>query len=510
MLPFKSFLSEAISTSSLDKANFLITKYLKRMTAQPLFAYPGVEEYKSAGSIGFGVRFFVPKKGYSFRFNWRQASIVGLANLASITFWNGHEPKPYLIQFQKDVSLVKALPLLVDIIKTGKVSKGSFYTQPDGIPLDESYSLQESYLTEATFGMEEIYDGVVNMIQDPNFTKGKIHSLYKSAGFKIFDELERRYSDIIVKEGIKYVWQGKPKDIKRMLADRQSVLDAIGVVVATVTRGASLETYKSNPTVDALTADMPRLTFEEQLKDLENLLKLTVSGASNALFVAGKGGVGKTHTTEKVLNQMGLRDGKGYFKNTGSASAAGIYSLLFKYKNDIIFFDDSDDALGDTEARNIFKAATDTKKIRKLVWNKMGKNIVDPDEMTDDEILDAGMIPRYFEFTGKIIFISNLPLQKLDPDGAIRTRAFVVNIDPTEMEIYDFMDRIVDQMPLSEGLTLDLKSRRHVVDLLRKSGSKEPANLRKLSRGLNVAAGAIAAGVEVNDEELHRLIMRYA
>jgi hypothetical protein len=237
---------------------------------------------------------------------------------------------------------------------------------------------------------------------------------------------------------------------------------------------------------------------------------MTVSGASNALFVAGRGGVGKTYTTEKILGQMGLTDGKGYFKNTGSASAAGIYSLLFKYKNDIVFFDDSDDALGDQEARNIFKAATDTKKIRKLVWNKMGKNIVDPDEMTDDEILDAGLIPRFFEFTGKIIFISNLPLQKLDPDGALRTRAFVVNIDPTIMEIYDFMDKIVDKIPLEEGLQLDLKARKHVVELLRKSTSKQAPSLRKLSRGLNMAAGAIAAGVTVSDEELRRMIQTYA
>jgi len=219
---------------------------------------------------------------------------------------------------------------------------------------------------------------------------------------------------------------------------------------------------------------------------------------------------GKTHTTENVLHQMGLSDGNGYFKNTGSASAAGLYSLLFKYKNSIVFFDDSDDALGDQEARNLLKAATDTKKIRKLVWNKMGKNIVDPDEMTDDEILDAGLIPRYFFFTGKIIFISNLPLNKLDPDGALRTRAFIIDINPTDVEIYDFMDKIVGDMELEGGLVLDLKQRRHIVDLLRKGKSKQSANLRKLSRGLAIAGGALSAGVNIADNELSRLIESYA
>jgi hypothetical protein len=205
-----------------------------------------------------------------------------------------------------------------------------------------------------------------------------------------------------------------------------------------------------------------------------------------------------------------LRDGAGYFKNTGSASAAGLYSLLFRYKDKIIFFDDSDDALGDQEARNLLKAATDTKKIRKLVWNKMGKNVADPDDMTDEEILDAGLIPRYFEFTGKVIFISNLPLNKLDPDGALRTRAFIINIDPTEAEIYDFMDKIVGKITLEDGLQLDDKARKHVVDLLRKGKSKQSANLRKLSRGLNMSAGAIASGVEISDAELSRMIESYA
>lgn len=507
---FKNFLVEGFAPASLDKAHFIINKYLKKKTALQMFRYPGIEEFMNKTGKWYGLRFFIPKKKASFRLNWRQIAKMGFSNLESITYWNGIDPKPYEITFTKEVSLVKVLPMLAEIIKGNAVGGNILYTFPDDVPLNESYSPGQEMLVESRFEMPEIFDGVLGLIQEPNFAKGKVFSLYKSAGFKVFDELERRYPNLIQKQGTKYTWVGKAKDIAKIKKERDAVLEAIGVVSATVSKGSSNEKYKGNPEVDAMEADMERLSFEEQLKDLENLVKLTISGAANALFVAGRGGVGKTFTTEKVMHSMGLQDGKGYFKNTGSASAAGVYSLLFKYKNDIIFFDDSDDALNDTEARNIFKAATDTKKIRKLVWNKMGKNIVDPDEMTDDEILDAGLIPRFFEFTGKIIFISNLPLQKLDPDGALRTRAFVINIDPTIMEIYDFMDKIVDRIPLEDGLSLDLKARKHVVELLRKSTSKQVPSLRKLSRGLNMAAGAIAAGVTVSDEELRRMIQSYA
>jgi hypothetical protein len=509
MLSFKSHLTEGVSPANLTKVSFIVLKYLKKKTGLQLFQYPGVEEFKSSKGFGFGIRYYFPKKNYSLRFNWRNAATVGLVNLHSISFWNGREPVPYVLTFEEGVSIVKVLPTIAEFIMKGKIAKNLF-TLPDGVPLNESFSGDIDVITEASFEMTDVFDGVVDLIQNPNFKKGQVFSRFKSPGFKVFDELEMRFPTLITKEGTRYVFTGKAKDVAKIQKSRDEVLKAIGAVEGKVSRGAAKETYKYAPEVAAIENDMERLTFEEQLKDLENLTKLTIAGASNALFIAGKGGVGKTHTTEKILADMGLVDGKNYFKNTGSASAAGIYSLLFRYKNDVILFDDSDDAFSDQEARNIFKAATDTKKIRKLVWNKMSKNLVDPDEMADDDILAAGLLPRYFEFTGKIIVISNLPLNKLDPDGALRTRGYIINIDPTEMEIYDFMEKIVDKMPLEDGLSLDSKGRKHVVSLLRKGGSTQAPNLRKLSRGLNMAAGAIAAGVSVNDKDLARMIAAYS
>lgn len=515
-LSFTKYISEAISTSSADKAAFLIAKYLKKKTGLTFFRYPGIEEFRNAKGKGFGLRFYTNRKNISVRFNWTATSNVGMVALQGIHFWTGRSDVPYYLFFDETVSLVKTLPmvgqLLKDIVDQSNIELGKVYTMPDDVPLNESVSRGFIELNEAKGGMdvEAIVDGILDMIAIPNFTKGKVYGAYKSSGMKIFDQMEMMYPDLIVKAGTKYSWGGSPKDLQRIKKDKEKLLSAVGSVSGTISKGAATETYAPAGNIAEIEQSRERLSFEKQLLDLENLLKLTINGAANAIFVSGKGGVGKTHTTEKILASMGLRDGNGYFKNTGSASAAGLYALLFRYKNSIVFFDDSDDALGDQEARNLLKAATDTKKIRKLVWNKMGRNVADPDDMTDEEILDAGLIPRYFEFTGKIIFISNLNLDKLDPDGALRTRAFIVNIDPTEMEIYDFMDKIVSEITLEDGLSLDLKSRKHVVDLLRKGKSKQSANLRKLSRGLNMSAGAIAAGVEVSDSDLQRMIETYA
>jgi hypothetical protein len=359
--------------------------------------------------------------------------------------------------------------------------------------------------------MPEIFDGVLDLIQEPNFTKGKIHGRYKGAGVKIFDELERRYPELIAKQGTAYAWWGKARDISAMKKQRDDVLKAIGAETATVTRGNAKEDYpEQDAQADKLEDQRERLTYEQQQKDLVNLVKWMVSGATNAIFVAGRGGVGKTVPVMRTLAGMGYVDGKNMFVNKGSISASGLYSLLYRYQNELVVFDDSDAVFGDQEGRNVLKAATDTQKFRKLVWSKRGASVMNPDDYTKDEILDAGAVPQWFEFTGRIVFISNLKMDKLDPDGALRTRGYMITIDPTDQELFDFMKIIAPDTELEEGLTLDLKSRLHVADLIAKTTSKEPPSLRMLVRGLNTYASAIKSGSSLTDAEMARMISTYA
>jgi hypothetical protein len=515
MLEFKEYITEELSTGSLEKSSFIILKYLRKATGiSKMFVNQGLEKFKNSNGAGYGVRFYAPgKKIESWRFNWKAVGSANTNNLSSIDLWNGTTQGPnYHISFDTDVSLVQILPQLADMIKAGKVKTGSFVTYPNDVPLNESLEDGDEVeeLNEAV-NPEDAFDSVVSLISSPGFTKHKVYKVWKYLGTKIFNEIEARNPMLIVKDGRQYNWTGSDKDVTKLLSQRADILSAIGTTRGTVRAGSSKETYSHNAQLDELEASRDRLAYDKQLADLENLIKMTVSGASNALFIAGRGGIGKTFTVEKVLKELGLSDGNGYFKNTGTASAAGIYSLLFKNQNGVILFDDSDDALKDQEARNIFKAATDTKKIRKLVWNKMGKNIVEPDEYEDpQELIDANLLPRYFNFTGKIIFISNLKMDKLDPDGAIRTRAFMIEIDPTETEIYDFMETIVDKVKLDGDLDLDSSTRKKVVDMLRKGKSKQSANLRKLSRALNMMAGTLKSGVSVSEGELTRMIETYA
>lgn len=513
-MQFKDYITEELATGSLEKAGNVILKYLRKKTGiKSMFANLGLEQYKNSNGAGYGLRYYAPgKKIESIRFNWISVGGANSQNLSSIDMWNGSTSGPtYHISFDRDVSLVQVLPQIADMIKSGKVKTGKFISYPTDISLKEDLNAEDLNLITEAVDPDDAYDNVVSLVSSPGFTKQKVFKVWKSVGIKIFDEMEAQNPAIIKKVGRQYIWKGSKKDEKKLLSQKSNILSAIGATSGTIRGGSAKETYSHNSQLDELEADREKLTYEKQLSDLENLIKMTASGASNALFIAGRGGIGKTFTVEKVLNEIGLSDGNGYFKNTGTASAAGIYSLLFKYQNEIVLFDDSDDALKDQEARNMFKAATDTKKVRKLVWNKMGKNVVEPDEYEDpQELIDDGKIPRFFEFTGKIIFISNLKMDKLDPDGAIRTRAFMIEIDPTDVEIYDFMETIVDKIKLDGDLNLDSAARKKTVDLLRKGKSKQTANLRKLSRALNMQAGTLKSGVNISDGDLTRMIETYA
>jgi hypothetical protein len=478
-----ALLAEAINTAQLDTVSKLISTYLSRKVGVPFFHYPEVEHYKNAKETGFGVRFFFGLK--SIRFNWKDASINSAA-LKSIDVWVGKGPAiDYHIEFDTQISLVKTLPIVAEFLQNPKLGVFEYNTET---ALHEfiTDSGETSFLAESVSMIRESddpqYDQVISLFK--NGSPVEIQNL-KGASYQIYLAIRKAYPEYFEKSGRAVVFNG---DTGFFVKNQAAVSEKIGRVKARVTKGAAVETYvPSNPKVEEIEQNEDRVKYEIQLRDLSDLTHLVATGASNALFVAGRGGIGKTHTVEEALSGMGLQDGQGYFKNTGTASPVGIYILLYENRNGIILFDDADGALADQDGRNLIKAATDTKKVRKLAWTKKSSTFVDPADYNEDDP-EPGTYPKYFDFKGRVIFISNLPINKLDPDGALRTRALMIDINPTDMELVDFMKKLAPTFPLAEGMQLSVKERLEVVDLFVNAKSKSGLSLRKLERGLNIRA----------------------
>ena len=133
----------------------------------------------------------------------------------------------------------------------------------------------------------------------------------------------------------------------------------------------------------------------------------------------------------------------------GYSTAKGLYRTLFENNGMVIVFDDCDSILKDDVAKNLLKGALDSYSKRYISWNA---------DMRDEDL------PRSFEFTGSIVFVSNMNLEKIDQ--AIRTRSLVVDLSMTEaqklerMEVIANTDEFLPEIsPVSKSLALEfLKS----------------------------------------------------
>jgi hypothetical protein len=87
----------------------------------------------------------------------------------------------------------------------------------------------------------------------------------------------------------------------------------------------------------------------------------------------------------------------------GSASAIGLYKVLYEYSdaNSVIVFDDCDSILFDDVSLNLLKGALDSGKSRKISW------------LSESRVLKQEDIPNSFQFKGSVIFITNLKFDQV-------------------------------------------------------------------------------------------------
>jgi len=466
-----------------------IASYIGNQIGSSLTRIPGLESFSNSSHKGVGARYVEDGSLRCIRFNWPSASDAGkLTRISSIDVFNGKSRDPSFTIKTDGISILQALPVVIELLQRPSLGKHTAFPVDPKQAMSAGEEVKEAKMFEVkadAFTAEEALNDFLHKLGNgKSFTRSEFAGNYHINNVGIFDTVVNNFKDRFIVDG-KRLSLASNKGLDKL---KDSILSKAGVVE--VTKGGTKETYGKSGGEEALEKDKPEhVPYADTLEHLEGLVSALVKGSFNSLFVAGKGGTGKTQTVERVLHQNGLTDGSGYFKNTGSASAAGIYNLLYHHRNDIIVFDDSDGAMGDVDARNLIKAATDTKKVRKMVWNKKSSFIFDPDGPDADKYEDdLSMSPSHFDFKGRIIFISNLPLDKLDPDGALRTRAFIVNVDPTDDELFKHMEKILMDIRLEDGMSLSKEERQHVLNVVKGSKRKGDVSLRKLVRALNLAA----------------------
>jgi len=192
--------------------------------------------------------------------------------------------------------------------------------------------------------------------------------------------------------------------------------------------------YKKEPQKLSFMSVVEKRDPKVMFSNLERLTKMVGRGIQPSLVITGGAGLGKTYLVKKTLTDMGLEEAKQFVHFKGRATAAGLFVTLYENSDKIIVLDDCDSVFKDMDAVNMLKAALDSYDTRKLSY------------ISTKPLKDAygDPVPRHFEFTGKIIFISNISQSKLD--DAIKSRSFVSDISMNTKQMFKRIDDLKDDI----------------------------------------------------------------
>lgn len=189
-----------------------------------------------------------------------------------------------------------------------------------------------------------------------------------------------------------------------------------------------------------------------------------IGGDVRGLIVSGAPGIGKTYQFENDLVEAHERGDIQNFKHIkGKLTPLSLYETLFNHsqEGDVVLLDDSDSVFEDETSMNILKAATDSGDRRFISYGSTCKYLEDND------------IPKFFEFKGTIVFITNLDFAGMIERGtrlaphfsALISRSHYLTLGVySNLEIMVRVQQIANQTNLLAARGVDDKTTSEMVD----------------------------------------------
>jgi uncharacterized protein YlaN (UPF0358 family) len=198
----------------------------------------------------------------------------------------------------------------------------------------------------------------------------------------------------------------------------------------------------------------------DRFEYVSGITDMVINKISPSALITGLSGVGKTYLVKKCFAKAGMEEDMDYHFVTGHSSPLGLYRFLYEHRTSICVFDDCDSVFKDEISVNLLKSALDSYDRRTIHWQSS--------RIPDD-------LESSFDFTGSIIFISNLDESRIDE--AIKSRTFVINLQLTRKEIVEYMRSIVNKIEPKISKEIKLE----VIDYLDKTKDHyDQFNLRTL------------------------------
>lgn len=229
-----------------------------------------------------------------------------------------------------------------------------------------------------------------------------------------------------------------------------------------------------------------RFTINERFEMLNDICKMVARHEQPAMLLVGPGGVGKSFTVVKSLQEAGLTDAtyagdfeigtrlppahKCFRVSKGYATPRGLFKILYDNRDSTLVFDDMDAVLKEPTSISLLKAALDTADKRLITWKS---------DRMDDEY------PNSFEFKGSVVFISNMGLHQMDQ--AVMTRTMVVDLSMTTQDKVDRIRTIAFLPSFMEEISRECKQ--DAVEFLQRNKDRvAQLNLRSLIQVVKIRA----------------------
>lgn len=227
--------------------------------------------------------------------------------------------------------------------------------------------------------------------------------------------------------------------------------------------------YVMRKSGQATTADVveSKFTINQRFGFLSDMVTMVAKGDQASVVVTGPGGLGKSHTVTKALQQSGFKDlsvldeyevgapvpANSYLVIKGYSTPKGLYRTLYENRKSVIVFDDCDSVLKDPVSLNLLKGALDSYSRRIISWRA---------DIRDEDL------PTTFEFKGRVVFISNMNGASLDQ--AIISRSMAVDLSMTAQQKVERMQHLLKQPDFMPDY--DLVSKNDAMALVAKLADK--------------------------------------
>lgn len=221
------------------------------------------------------------------------------------------------------------------------------------------------------------------------------------------------------------------------------------------------------------TDQKPLTSLEQKQRLLAHHVRMVARKLSHALFLCGTGGIGKSRTVLKVLEEEGIEP----VLINSHITPLALYGTIFLHRDErVLFFDDVDSIFGSMPHLGLLRSA---------LWGS-------PRVVTYGSSQLPGDLPSSFEFTSRCIFAVNVLPKRNEAFQAVLSRSDVFELSASNDQIIETM-RAVSANGF-QGVTRD--EAMTIIDYMEENCTEKQISMRLLGPAMKKFSYARAEGID--------------